>query len=69
MFTNTTRIYDAFIGDSGFFSFTHLKRYDSFSYIQILFNPFIADYMWYEVFLTVVKQDMNDRNYRVGTRI
>ena len=26
-------------------SFTHLKRYDTFSYIQILFNQFIEDYM------------------------
>ena len=43
-------------------SFTHLKWYDFFSYIQILFNQFIEDHMWYEVFLTVVKQDMIDRN-------
>ena len=50
-------------------SFTRLKRYDSFSYIQKLFNQFIEDYMWFEVFLTVVKQDVIDRNYRVGTRI
>ena len=26
-------------------SFTQLKRYDSFSYIQILFDQFIEDYM------------------------
>ena len=50
-------------------SFTHLKRCDSFSNIQILFNQFIKDYMWYEEFLTVVKQDMIDWNYHVGTRI
>ena len=61
--------YTMHLSDIVVVSFTHLKRYDYISYIQILFNPFIEDYMWYEVFLTVVKQDMIDRNYRVGTRI
>ena len=63
--------YNSHLSEIVVVSFTHLKQYDSFSYIQILdlFNQFIENYMWYEVFLTVVKQDMIDRNYRVGTRI
>ena len=37
--------YTMHLSDIVVVSFTHLKRYDYISYIQILFNQFIEDYM------------------------